>query len=371
MVKPLSYVAGISPYVPGKPLKELERELGISGSIKLASNENPLGPSPKAMAALREFMKNSVELGRYPDASGFYLKNAICAKLNSEGVAGGAKLSPENIILGNGSNELLTIAVRTFMTHKDEAVMGAPSFVVYSIAVNSVGGTPVQVPLVEYRHDLRSMAEAVNENTKMVFIANPNNPTGPANNSTELKEFLDKTPDNILVVMDEAYYEYATDPAYPQILRDFWGRKEFLLLRTFSKAYGLAGLRIGYGIGSSRVIAEMNKIREPFNTNALAQVAALHALEDDEHLKNSLRVNMEGRDYLYKEFEKAGIRYVPTQANFIYLPLDKDSKNVYDALLRKGVIVRPVGPKEIRVTIGLPEENRRFMDSFREIMKQV
>ncbi|MCE5311654.1 MAG: histidinol-phosphate transaminase [Nitrospiraceae bacterium] len=371
MVKPLSYVAGISPYVPGKPLKELERELGISGSIKLASNENPLGPSPKAMAALKEFMTNTGEIGRYPDASGYYLKNAISAKLNAKGMAGSAELTPDNLILGNGSNELLTIAVRTFMTQKDEAVMGTPSFVVYSIAVNSVGGTAVQVPLVEYRHDLGKMADAVNENTKIVFIASPNNPTGASNSRKELEAFLKNTPDHILVVMDEAYYEYATDPEYPQVLRDYWGKKEFLLLRTFSKAYGLAGLRIGYGIASNKVIAEMNKIREPFNTNSLAQHAALHALDDDAHLENSIRVNIEGRDYLYKEFDAAGVKYVPTQANFIYMPLDADSKKVYDALLRKGVIVRPVGPKEIRVTIGLPDENKRFIDSFKEVMKQI
>ncbi|MBN2654860.1 MAG: histidinol-phosphate transaminase [Nitrospirae bacterium] len=371
MVKPLSYVAGISPYVPGKPLKELERELGISGSIKLASNENPLGPSPKALAAISEYLKDPSELGRYPDASGFYLKNALCDRLNAYGVAGGAKLFPENIILGNGSNELLTIAVRTFMTHKDEAVMGAPSFVVYSISVNSVGGQMIQVPLVEYRHDLAKMAESINENTKIVFIANPNNPTGAANERRDFAEFLDNIPESVLVVMDEAYYEYAFDPEYPQVVRDFWGKREFLVLRTFSKAYGLAGLRIGYGIASEGVIAEMNKIREPFNTNALAQYAALHALDDKDHLDRSISVNAEGRDYLYKEFESAGINYVPTQANFIYLPLGEDSKKAYDELLKKGVIVRPVGPKEIRVTIGLPEENRRFMDAFRDVFKKI
>ncbi|MDX9713942.1 MAG: histidinol-phosphate transaminase [Dissulfurispiraceae bacterium] len=371
MVKPLSYVADISPYVPGKPLKELERELGISDSIKLASNENPLGPSPKALAAISDYLQNSSELGRYPDASGFYLKKAICDKLNAEGAAGGAKLSADNIILGNGSNELLTMAVRTFMTHKDEAVMGAPSFVVYSISVSSVGGHMIQVPLVEYRHDLAKMAEAINENTKMVFIANPNNPTGAANGCKEFMEFLDNIPANILVVMDEAYYEYASDPEYPQVIKDFWGKREFLVLRTFSKAYGLAGLRIGYGIARESIIAEMNKIREPFNTNALAQHAALHALDDVEHLSNSLRINAEGRDYLYRELSGAGIDYVPTQANFIYMPLKVESKRVYDGLLRKGVIARPVGPMELRVTIGLPEENRRFMDALKEVLGKI
>ncbi|MFO0754803.1 MAG: histidinol-phosphate transaminase [Thermodesulfovibrionales bacterium] len=363
MIPPRAYVAAISPYVPGKPLSELERELGITGSIKLASNENPLGPSPKALAALKKYLSGTGDLHRYPDGGGYYLKQALCAKFSSRGVA----VSPDELLLGNGSNELLDLAVRTYLGPGDEAVMARPSFVVYAMSVQAVGAAAVEVPLTaDYRHDLAKMADAVTPRTKMVFVANPNNPTGTINRKDEFARFMERVPDGVLVVLDEAYYEYVVDPDYPDTLRYFTGGRDVLVLRTFSKAYGLAGLRAGYGIAKSGIIAEMNKIRAPFNTGTLAQVAALSALDDGEHLERSLAVNGEGKRYLYRELEALGVRYVPTEANFIYLPMEIESKTVNDALLRKGVIIRPVGPQEIRVTIGLPEENRRFIDAFRQ-----
>jgi histidinol-phosphate aminotransferase len=361
-IMPLEYVSRIKPYVPGKPVKELERELGIKDSIKLASNENPLGPSQKALKALRDFLHNGSELSRYPEGEGYYLKSAISEKLST---------GADEIILGNGSNELIDIAVRTFMGPGDEAIMAAPSFVVYSMTTSSVGAKSLEIPLTDYRHDLAAMADAITEKTKIVFIANPNNPTGTINKRNEFEKFMEKVPDGILIVVDEAYYEYVRDPEYPDTLKFFRDGRDVLILRTFSKAYGLAGLRIGYGIARKDIITEMNKIREPFNTNTLAQLAAMNALTDDEHLEKTIEVNEQGKEFLYKELDFMGTAYVPTEANFIYMPLHVESKIIYDALLRMGVIVRPVGPREVRVTIGLPEENKRFIEALKIVIKSL
>jgi histidinol-phosphate aminotransferase len=356
MIKSLEYVSQIRPYVPGKPVKELERELGISGSIKLASNENPLGPSPNAVDALRKLLKSPEEIGRYPDGSGYYLKNAISEKLS---------VGNEEIILGNGSNELIDTAARTFMGPGDDAVMAAPSFVVYSMAVRSVGGNAIETPLKNYAHDLDAMADAITKKTKMVFIANPNNPTGTIVKKDGFERFMGRAPEDVLVVMDEAYYEYVRDAGYPDTLKYFRDGRNILVLRTFSKAYGLAGLRIGYGIAKKDIIEEMNKIREPFNTNSLAQIAATQALLDGGHIERSIQANEDGKAFLYKELGSMGLAYVPTEANFIYMPLNVEAKAVYEKLLKSGVIVRPAGPKEIRVTIGLPDENKRFIEALK------
>lgn len=365
MIKPLSYVAESIPYVPGKPITELERELGITGSIKLASNENPLGASPKALKAVKAFLKDGHELARYPDGGGYYLKTALAKELSDKKTA----VSIDEIILGNGSNELLDIAVRTYIGPGDEAVMAAPSFVVYSMAVRAAGGIAVEVPVTDYRHDLLKMADAVTEKTRMVFIANPNNPTGTINNTDEFEKFMQRIPEGVLVVVDEAYYEYVRDSSYPDTIEYFRDRRDILILRTFSKIYGLAGLRIGYGITQKEIAAEMNKIREPFNTNTLSQMAALHALADKKHVSNSVEMNEQGKAYLYSELHSMGLGYVPTEANFIYMPLDMESKKVYEAMLKKGVIIRPAGPKEIRVTIGMPEENKRFIETLKTFLQ--
>ncbi len=364
MIKPLEYVSQIKPYVPGKPLREVERELGLRECIKLASNENPVGPSPKAVEAIKAFIGKSGELCRYPDGSGFYLKNALSEKLFNDGT----KVDPEEIILGNGSNELLDIAVRTFVGPGDEAVMASPSFVVYSMSVQSVGGVARETRLRNYTHDLSAMADAITLKTKMVFIANPNNPTGTINKKDEFDAFIKRVPDGVLVVMDEAYYEYVRDPEYTDTLRFFGQGRDILILRTFSKVYGLAALRIGYGIAKKEILEEMNKIREPFNTNVLAQEAAMAALGDEAHLKRSIEINEEGKQFLYGQFDALNIEYIPTEANFIYMVLDRESKEIFDALLKMGVIVRPVGPKEIRVTVGLPEENRRFIEALKSVI---
>lgn len=357
MIRPPEYVSAIKPYVPGKPIEELERDLGISGSIKLASNENPLGPSPRAVEAIKD---TAGELNRYPDGSGYYLKRRLSEKLS---------VSADNIILGNGSNELLDIAVRTFMTPGDEAVMAHPSFVVYSMAAQAIGAKPVQTPLKDYRHDLSAMLDAVTEKTRIVFIANPNNPTGTINRKDEFYRFTERLPDGILTVVDEAYYEYVADSNYADSMKHFRDNKDILILRTFSKIYGLAGLRIGYGIAGSSVITEMNKIRAPFNTGTMAQAAALGALDDDEHVRKSRGTNEEGKKYLYGELSNLGFEYVPTEANFIYMPV-KDSMALYEKLLRDGVIIRPMGPDAIRVTIGLPHENERFIKALKTVVSE-
>ena len=361
MIKPPDYITSIKPYVPGKPVEELERELGIKGSVKLASNENPLGPSGKALQALKDFMQApdpSAGLNRYPDGSGYYLTKSLSEKLRAR---------EEEIILGNGSNELLDIAVRTFIRPGDEAVMAHPSFVVYSMSVQAQGGTPVRVPLKNYTHDLDAMAGAVTPKTKIVFIANPNNPTGTINKRDEFDRMMKKIPDGVLIVVDEAYYEYVADPDYADSMKHFKAGRDILILRTFSKIYGLAGLRIGYGIANKDIVIEMNKLRPPFNTSSLAQKAALGALQDAEHIDSSRAVNEQGKKYLYKELDALGMKYVPTEANFIYMPLEQDSAELYKKLLKEGIIVRPMGPAEIRVTIGLPDENKRFIESLKKV----
>lgn len=353
MIKPPVYVSGLRPYVPGKPVEELERELGIKGSIKLASNENPLGSSPVAIAAIREGFK---ELNRYPDGGGFYLKEDLSARLS---------VASENIILGNGSNELLDIVAKTYMSPGDDAVMASPSFVVYAMAVQSMGCKAVQIPLKDFTHDLPAMRKAVGEKTKLIFIANPNNPTGTINRRDEFDHFMEGLPDGVLVVVDEAYLEYVADPGYADSMKWFRAGKDILILRTFSKIYGLAGLRIGYGIAKKEIITEMDKLRPPFNTNSIAQLAARSALSDDEHVNRSREINDSGKKYLYKEFNDLGLRYVPTEANFVYMPVE-NSMALYEKLLKQGVIVRPMGPA-IRVTIGLPEENRRFIEALKKV----
>ena len=365
MIHAPEHIKKIKPYIPGKPIDELERELGISGLpagqaglIKLASNENPLGPSPSAIRALRQGLR---DLNRYPDGSCFHLKRTLSEKLG---------LSPDEILFGNGSNELIELAVRTFLNAGDEAIMAHPSFVVYSTIVQAMRGESIVVPLKDWRHDLDSMASGITKKTKIIFIANPNNPTGTINTKSEMDSFMDKVPDNVLVVVDEAYCEYVTSAVYADSMKYFRQGRDILILRTFSKIYGLAGLRIGYGIAKPSLIAEMNKIRQPFNVNTLAQRAALAALNDERHLARTKRINKRGKKYLYKEFKAMNINYVPTEANFIYIILKNETApQLYNDLLKQGVIVRLMGPRELRVTIGLPEENKKLIETMKTVIR--
>ncbi|MDI6890513.1 MAG: histidinol-phosphate transaminase [Thermodesulfovibrionales bacterium] len=372
MIKPPEYISNIKPYIPGKPIEELERELGIKDSVKLASNENPVGPSPMALKAIVDSLMSSNpsnSINRYPDGSGYCLKMALSERLS---------VREDELILGNGSNELIDIAVRTFLQPGDEAVMAHPSFIVYPMAVQAAGGRPVQVPLRDYTHDLDAMADAVTRKTKMMLIANPNNPTGTINKRYEFDRLMDGLPDGILVVVDEAYHEYVADPDYADSMKHFRGGRDILILRTFSKIYGLAGLRIGYGIARKDIILETNKLRPPFNTSSLAQNAAVHALKDENHVRYSREINEGGKRYLYRELDSLNLKYIPTEANFIYILLGRENPpcpllvkggawGLYNELLRYGVIVRPVGPEGIRVTIGLPEENERFIEALKKV----
>jgi len=349
-------VRTLAPYVPGKPVEELERELGIQGAIKLASNENPLGPSPKALAAARAVL---ADIARYPDGGGFALKRALAAKL---GVA------MEQITLGNGSNEILEFAARAFVQPGDDVVFAQHAFAVYPIVTQAVGGRGVEVPARAWGHDLEAMRRAIGARTRLVFIANPNNPTGTWLTRAALQAFLDAVPPNVIVVVDEAYFEYVTEPDYPNALEWLGQYPNLVVARTFSKIYGLAGLRVGYGVSSAALADVLNRVRQPFNVNSIAQAAALAALDDDAHLEHARRTNSDGMRQLVQGFEKLGLKYIPSVGNFVCVEVGEGAK-VYDSLLRQGVIVRPVGnygmPHHLRVTVGLPEENERFLIALR------
>jgi histidinol-phosphate aminotransferase len=354
------YIRSLIPYEPGKPIEEVEREYGIAQSVKLASNENPLGPSPKALAALRAKLD---QLHLYPDGDCFYLKNRLAKKL---------AVAPENLIFGNGSNEIIELAARTFLRPGDEAVMAEQAFVVYQLIVQAVGGKSKQVPLRSFTHDLNAIAEAVSPQTRMVFLANPNNPTGTIFRRDEWDRFLDKVSAEVLLIVDEAYFEYVQDAGYPDSLKYHAEGRAILTLRTFSKLYGLAGLRIGYGVAPKELISMMQRVRQPFNVNAAAQWAALAALDDVDHVRRSLEVNRQGLEYLQSEFAKLGLAHVPSHGNFILVRVGK-GQEIFQQLLTQGVIVRPMGaykfPEYVRVTVGTMEENRKFIDALERVIK--
>ncbi|MGE5060692.1 MAG: histidinol-phosphate transaminase [Betaproteobacteria bacterium] len=354
------YIRSLIPYEPGKPIEEVEREYGISGSLKLASNENPLGPSPRALAVLRERLP---ELHLYPDGDCFYLKRALAQKLG---------VQPDRLIFGNGSNEIIELAARTFMRPGDEAVMAEQAFVVYELIVQAVGGKRKTVPLKNFTHDLAAIADAVTPQTRLVFLANPNNPTGTIYRRRDWQAFLERISPDVLVIVDEAYFEYVEEADYPNSL-DYHARHPAILtLRTFSKLYGLAGLRIGYGIGAKGVIALMQRVRQPFNVNAPAQWAALAALDDTEHVQRSLGVNQQGVKYLQTEFARLGLSYVPSQANFILVRVG-NGPEVFQRLLQQGVIVRPmVGykfPEHVRVTVGTMAQNQKLIGALERLIQ--
>jgi histidinol-phosphate aminotransferase len=351
-------IEALVPYEGGKPVEELARELGIANAVKLASNENPLGPSPRAIEAARQTLANS---HRYPDGAAYSLRDRIAA---FHGV------SREEVIQGAGSNELLDLVVRTFTTPADHVVFAEPSFVVYRIAALA-GGVPfTAVPLVAHVHDLPAMAAAVTPKTRVLFVANPNNPTGTHVGRAAVETLLREVPPEVIVVMDEAYFEYADAPDYPNSLALRGLRERLLVMRTFSKAYGLAGLRVGYAIGPARLIDYMNRLRAPFNVSLPAQAAAIAALDDDGHVAESRALNGTERARLVQELEALGLAVAPSQANFVLVDLKRPARPVYDALLRHGVIVRPFAnlPTSLRVTAGLPRENERFLGALKEVL---
>jgi histidinol-phosphate aminotransferase len=354
------HILGIAPYEPGKPIEELERELGIVDAIKLASNENPLTPSDRVQGAIRAALTT---LNRYPDGSAFYLRQALAKK---HGV------SAEQVILGNGSNELIELLTRTFLKPGDEAVVPHPSFVVYPMIVQAAGGIRVMVMLKDYRLDLEAMARAMTPLTKLVFIANPNNPTATIVTADEVEQFMARVPERTIVVFDEAYLEFAQGPDFPDTLNYVKQGRKVLVLRTFSKANSLAGLRVGYGVADADAVSLMNRIRQPFNVNSLAQVAALAALDDDAHVLECVRMIEAGRHFLYDEFKALGLKYVPSRANFILVDVGRSATDIYQKLLHEGVIVRPMTAfgmeTTLRITVGTPAENRRLAKGLRSAL---
>ena len=352
-------IASLVPYSPGKPLDELERELGISDAIKLASNENSLGPSPKAQAVLTQHVG---DLNLYPDGGAHYLRKALGERW---------KVDPAQIVIGNGSDEVISLLVRAFLAPGEEAVMADDTFVMYKLAVQGGYGVPIEIPLKGWRHDLPNMARAITGNTRLVFVCNPNNPTGTMVTQGAVESFLSLVPEHVIVVFDEAYYEYVQSEDYPDSLLYVKQKRPVVVLRTFSKIYGLAGLRVGYGISTLEIIDYVNRIRPPFNSNSLAQFAALAALEDEEHVAKSRTMNNTEMAVLEKELTRLDLSPIPSQANFIYFDTKRDGRQVFDALLRKGVIVRHIKGPMIRVTVGQAAENQRFLQALRDVLKHL
>jgi histidinol-phosphate aminotransferase len=359
-------IFGLKPYVPGKPVSELERELGIRDAVKLASNENPLGPSPRARRAVIEAME---DLGRYPDGSAFALRAALAEHHG---------LSSDCVTLGNGSNDVLDAIARTFLGPDTEAVVSEHAFAVYPISTRAAGATLRVAPAHDgslgprFGHDLEAMADLVGDRTRLVFIANPNNPTGTWVPVEELLEFLQGLPDHVIAVVDEAYFEYVEEEEYPDASQWLADLPNLIVTRTFSKAYGLAALRVGYALSHPQVAELLNRVRHPFNVNAPAQAAALMALRDREHIRRSVALNRQGMLQLTGTFDELELDYIPSVGNFVALDLGRPAIDVDQALLREGVITRPIAgyglPSHLRVTVGLPEENARFLAALRKVL---
>lgn len=349
-------IASIIPYPPGKPLEELEREYGVSGSIKMASNENPWGPSPKAIEAIRGALDN---LHRYPDGCGYYLTHALAEKLG---------FAAEEIVLGNGSNEIIEMLVKAYVQTGNEVITSHPSFLMYQKIVQVRGGVNIVIPLTRMHHDLVKILAAITDRTRLIFLDNPNNPTGSPIKPSDLYAFLSDVPESVLVVLDEAYVDFMDSELQVDIIsliRNTTGRCGVISLRTFSKAYGLAGLRIGYGLMPSQVAGNLHKVRQPFNVNQLAQIGALAALHDEDFYQQTLRRTREGLQYLQDEVDNLGCKSYPSQTNFFLIDVHGDATALFEAMLYKGVIVRSMKPygytDMVRVTVGSEEENKRFL----------
>ncbi|MBW1992614.1 MAG: histidinol-phosphate transaminase [Deltaproteobacteria bacterium] len=340
------HLSQLTPYQAGKPLEELARELGLTNAVKLASNENPLGPSPRALAAIQTELAN---LHRYPDSHAYYLREDLSRHLG---------IKPEQVILGNGSDEILDLLVRTLVSPGDEVISSAHTFLMYGLLTRAAGGVFRPVPLKDLHLDLAAVARAVTPKTKLILLNNPNNPTGTVFSRADWEGFLAALPPTVTVVLDEAYIEFVDDPDVPQGVAYLAEDRLLVGLRTFSKAYGLAGLRIGYGYGPSKLLDFLNRLRLPFNVNRLAQVGARAALRDQEFLNRTLEVVRQGREFLCRELSRLGLSYVPTQANFILIRVGRPGQEVYQGMLREGVIIRAMDAYEfpdcIRVNVGLP-----------------
>ena len=347
----------LSPYEPGKPIEDLERELGIKNAVKLASNENPVGPSPKVLQSIENILKNT---HRYPDGNATKLKEVIGRKFS---------VKPNQVTIGNGSNDIIEFIARSFLGTDDSAIYSEHAFAVYPLVVKAVGAEGIEVPAKNFSHDLDAMFDSIKSNTKIIFIANPNNPTGSFIGRSEILKFLDKVPENIIVLLDQAYFDYSSfedsDVDF-DILNNY---PNLVMSRSFSKAYGLAGFRIGYSVSSEDVANYLNRVRQPFNANSLALFAAEQAIEDEEFMNKCLQLNLEQKKVLYKGLESLGFHCLPSKGNFISFDCKEDSTGLFNRLLSQGVIVRTLGvykmPNFLRVSVGLPEENLIFLEKLK------
>jgi histidinol-phosphate aminotransferase len=348
-------------YIPGKSIEEVQKEFGAKRWTKLASNENLLGPSPKAVAAIQ---KELSKIYLYPEGPCTVLRRALAEKF---------ALPEERVVISNGADNLILMIANAFVDEGDEVVMADPTFSVYTNVTQIMGGKPIKVKLKDFTHDLDTMLKKVNRKTKLVFICNPNNPTGTTVSLESFNYFLSKLPKRVIVILDEAYGDFVEDAFYPNGLDYIREKRQLIVLRTFSKVYGLAGLRIGYALGREDLVDCLYQVRDPFPVHRLAQVAAVAALNDEDHAIKSIQLVYEGKRYLYKELDRLGLSYIPSQANFILIDFEKDSEEIFQALLREGVIIRPGKiwgyPTFARVTIGRMDDNRRFIKALKKIMR--
>ena len=352
-------ILNVSPYIAGRPIEETKRQLGLKMVYKLASNENPLGPSPRALEAIK---RNLSGINRYPDSQGFYLKRRLGRYLNVE---------QSNIVLGNGSDELIDIIIKTFAEEDESIITADNTFLEYKIIAEVFGRKVVTVPLRYFKYDLESIKKRIDKNTRLIFISNPNNPTGTYVTKYEVEDFMNGLADNVVVVLDEAYDTFIDVDDFPNSLK-YINNNNVIVLKTFSKAYGLAGLRIGYAVANSKFVSYMERARQPFNVNLLAQVAATAALDDKKFLQRTRKLILEGKNYLYENLSKLGIAFVPSVSNFILIDVGRDCMAVFRDMLKYGVIVRDMkqyGLKNfIRVTIGTKKENERFIKVLKKIL---
>lgn len=369
-------IQGLRPYLPGKPIDELAREIGLNPAdiVKLASNENPIGPSKQAIAAMEAEAR---ELTRYPDGNGFELKQALCEKLSTAT----APVKPEQITLGNGSSDILDFIVTCFVSKNDQVIFSQHAFAIYGLVTTVQGGESVIVPAKNYAHDLDAMAAAINDKTRLIFVTNPNNPTGTWLTRTEIKAFMQKVPSDVVVVLDEAYFEYVHEDDFCDGLTLLAEFPNLIVTRTFSKAYGLAALRVGYGISSPEIANLMNRVRPPFNVNSFALAAAVATLKDEDYVNESKAINDQGMKYLTQTFDELGLPYIPSVGNFVSFEIPKQANGaptnisaaeVNDQLLAAGVIIRLVAnyemPNHLRVSIGTPKENEVFVSKLKTIL---
>ncbi len=353
-------VRGLHPYEPGKPIEELEREYGIRNAIKLASNENPLGSGPAALAAITNATKN---MGRYPDGNAFALKTALAAHYQVDG---------QQLTIGNGSNDVLELIARAFVSLENEVVFSQYAFAIYPIVTQAVGAEAVVVPAKDWGYDLRAMADAISERTRVVFIANPNNPTGTWLPAAKLESFLNILPDHVLCVVDEAYAEYVATDDYPHTIKWLDRFPNLIVTRTFSKIHGLAGLRVGFAISSPEIADMLNRVRQPFNVNMMALAAAEAAMGDHAHVVKSREMNLTGMKQLTRVFDDLGLDWISSAGNFISVDVRQPGADIYERLLAKGVIVRPLAnyqmPNHLRITIGTQEENKKFIETLKKVL---